>query len=44
MIAAVFLMQPIGQALAQVVNVAVLLSRDSSHSLQAMRCGLDTKY
>ena len=44
MVAAVFLMQPIGQALAQAVNVAVLLGRDSSHSLQAMRCGLDTKY
>ncbi|KAK7428179.1 hypothetical protein QQZ08_005245 [Neonectria magnoliae] len=44
MVAAVFLMQPIGQALAQVLNVAVILVRDNSHNLQAMRCGLDTKY
>ncbi|KAK0622653.1 major facilitator superfamily domain-containing protein [Immersiella caudata] len=44
MIATVFLMQPVGQALAQIVNVAVLLGRDQTHSLQDMRCGLDTKY
>ncbi|OIW32810.1 MFS general substrate transporter [Coniochaeta ligniaria NRRL 30616] len=44
MIATVFLIQPVGQALAQVVNVAVLLGRSHTHSLQDMRCGLDTKY
>jgi MFS transporter, PHS family, inorganic phosphate transporter len=42
MVAAVFLMQPVGQALAQLVNHAVLAVRDSSHSLQDMRCGLDS--
>lgn len=37
-------MQPVGQSLAQAVNVAVLLGRDQTHSLQDMHCGLDTKY
>lgn len=44
MIASVFLMQPVGQALAQLVSLAVLLSRDRAHTMQGMRCGLDSKY
>jgi PHS family inorganic phosphate transporter-like MFS transporter len=44
MIASVFLMQPIGQTLAQVVNIGVLIGRDKASGLQAMRCGLDAKY
>lgn len=44
MIAAVFLMQPIGQALAQLVNLCVLFGRDNAHALQTMRCGLDSKH
>jgi MFS transporter, PHS family, inorganic phosphate transporter len=44
MIATVFLMQPTGQALAQLVNLGVILSRGKSQHLQDMRCGLDSKY
>lgn len=44
MIASVFLMQPVGQALAQLVSLVVLLSRDRAHTMQAMMCGLDHKY
>ncbi|KAK5987635.1 Repressible high-affinity phosphate permease [Cladobotryum mycophilum] len=42
MIASVFLMQPIGQALAQIVGLWVLLGFEDSKNLRAMRCGLDT--
>lgn len=38
------MMQPIGQALAQLVGLWVLVGRDKSEGLQAMQCGLDTKY
>ncbi|KAI1058302.1 hypothetical protein LB506_000085 [Fusarium annulatum] len=34
-------MQPIGQALAQLVGLFVLLGFERSHNLQGMRCGLD---
>ncbi|CAM1507289.1 Fc.00g069300.m01.CDS01 [Cosmosporella sp. VM-42] len=42
MLSSVFLMQPIGQALAQLVGLFVLLGFEKSHNIQAMRCGLDT--
>ncbi|KAM0563884.1 hypothetical protein ACHAPJ_000090 [Fusarium lateritium] len=41
MLASVFMMQPIGQALAQLVGLFVLLGFERSHNLQGMRCGLD---
>jgi MFS transporter, PHS family, inorganic phosphate transporter len=44
MLASVFLMQPVGQALAQLVGVWVLLGRNSQYGLQAMQCGINTKY
>lgn len=44
MIASVFLMQPIGQALAQLINLAVLFGRDRAHNLRTMQCGLDTAH
>lgn len=44
MLGSVFLMQPVGQALAQLVGLWVLLGREKEYGLQAMRCGLDTKY
>ncbi|KAF7556612.1 hypothetical protein G7046_g6268 [Stylonectria norvegica] len=42
MLASVFLMQPIGQALAQLVGLWVLLGFESTHNLREMRCGIDT--
>ncbi|KDN68688.1 putative phosphate transporter [Colletotrichum sublineola] len=39
-----FMMQPIGQALAQLVGLWVLLGREKSEGLQAMQCGLDMKF
>lgn len=44
MLSSVFLMQPIGQALAQLVGLWVLLGFQDTKKLQEMRCGLDTKY
>ncbi|KAJ9429228.1 major facilitator superfamily domain-containing protein [Fusarium oxysporum] len=41
MLSSVFMMQPIGQALAQLVGLFVLLGFERSHNLQGMRCGLD---
>lgn len=41
MLSSVFMMQPIGQALAQLVGLFVLLGFQRSHDLQGMRCGLD---
>lgn len=41
MLSSVFLMQPIGQALAQVVGVWVLLGEDAAHGLHDLGCGLD---
>lgn len=37
-------MQPVGQALAQLVGLWVLLGREKMYGLQAMQCGLNTKY
>jgi MFS transporter, PHS family, inorganic phosphate transporter len=42
MLASVFLMQPVGQALAQLVGVWVLLGRDRQYGLSMMECGLNT--
>lgn len=42
MLSSVFLMQPVGQALAQLVGLWVLLGFEKTHDLRAMRCGLDT--
>ncbi|KAH8747618.1 major facilitator superfamily domain-containing protein [Diaporthe sp. PMI_573] len=44
MISSVFLMQPVGQALAQLVGLSVLQGVNVSHDLRIMGCGLDTKY
>lgn len=41
MLSSVFLMQPIGQALAQLVGLWVLLGFDSTKKLQTLHCGLD---
>ncbi|KAF3764771.1 MFS general substrate transporter [Cryphonectria parasitica EP155] len=44
MLSSVFLMQPVGQALAQLVGVWVVLGRNAQYNLQALQCGIDTKY
>ncbi|EAQ90823.1 hypothetical protein CHGG_02758 [Chaetomium globosum CBS 148.51] len=42
MLSSVFLMQPVGQALAQIVGVWVLLGEDAAHGLHDLQCGLDS--
>ncbi|UKZ52194.1 hypothetical protein TrVGV298_005969 [Trichoderma virens] len=42
MLASVFLMQPVGQALAQIIGLLVLIGFNNTHKLEEMRCGLDT--
>ncbi|KAK3336529.1 phosphate transporter [Cercophora scortea] len=44
MLSSVFLMQPVGQALAQLVGVWVLLGEDAAHQIQDMQCGLNSLY
>lgn len=44
MLASVFLMQPVGQALAQLVGVWVVLARENMYHLQEMQCGINTQY
>lgn len=44
MLSSVFLMQPVGQALAQLVGIWVLMGRDDQYNLRAMQCGINTKY
>ncbi|KFA61649.1 hypothetical protein S40285_08196 [Stachybotrys chlorohalonatus IBT 40285] len=44
MISSVFMMQPVGQALAQLVGLFVLLGFEDSRRIRDMRCGLDTLY
>ncbi|KAK9770713.1 putative Phosphate transporter [Seiridium cardinale] len=44
MLGSVFLMQPVGQALAQLVGLWVLIGREREYGLQAMQCGINTKY
>jgi len=41
MLSSVFLMQPVGQALAQLVGVWVLLGHNDAYGLQEKQCGLD---
>jgi PHS family inorganic phosphate transporter-like MFS transporter len=43
MLSSVFLMQPVGQALAQLVGVWVLLGRNKQFGLDQMQCGVDLK-
>lgn len=42
MLSSVFMMQPIGQALAQLVGLFVLLGFEKTHNLQEMQCGINT--
>ncbi|KAM0459667.1 hypothetical protein ACHAPV_005381 [Trichoderma viride] len=42
MLASVFLMQPVGQALAQIIGLLVLLGFNHTHKLKEMQCGLNT--
>lgn len=42
MLSSVFLMQPVGQALAQLVGVWVVLGRNTQYNLQALQCGINT--
>ncbi|KAL1897066.1 hypothetical protein Sste5346_004271 [Sporothrix stenoceras] len=44
MLSSVFLMQPVGQALAQLVGVWVVLGRENMYHLQEMQCGINDKY
>ncbi|KAK3311332.1 major facilitator superfamily domain-containing protein [Chaetomium strumarium] len=41
MLSSVFLMQPVGQALAQLVGLWVLLGEDRAHNLHDKQCGID---
>ncbi|KAH8675299.1 major facilitator superfamily domain-containing protein [Xylariales sp. PMI_506] len=43
MLGSVFLMQPVGQALAQLVGLWVLLGRNRQYGLQELQCGLNTE-
>ncbi|KAL6858586.1 inorganic phosphate transporter [Trichoderma novae-zelandiae] len=42
LLASVFLMQPVGQALAQIIGLLVLIGFNNTHGLKEKRCGLDT--
>ncbi|KAK4162088.1 putative inorganic phosphate transporter [Cladorrhinum sp. PSN259] len=44
MLSSVFLMQPVGQALAQLVGLLVLLGANRAHNLNELRCGLDSQH
>lgn len=44
MISSVFLMQPVGQALAQLVGLFVLMGRENEFKLHDMQCGINLKY
>lgn len=44
MLSAVFLMQPVGQALAQLVGLFVLLGQGARYNFNDKRCGLDAKW
>ncbi|KAK4178857.1 putative inorganic phosphate transporter [Triangularia setosa] len=44
MLSSVFLMQPVGQAVAQLVGLFVLLGEDRAHRLHDLRCGIDTRH
>ncbi|KAK0733376.1 phosphate transporter [Lasiosphaeria miniovina] len=42
MLSSVFLMQPVGQALAQLVGLWVLVGEDNAHKLHEMQCGINS--
>ncbi|CAK7203955.1 hypothetical protein SEUCBS139899_006705 [Sporothrix eucalyptigena] len=42
MLSSVFLMQPVGQALAQLVGVWVVLGREDMYHIQELQCGINT--
>jgi len=42
MLSSVFLMQPVGQALAQLVGVWVVLGRDNQYHMDELQCGINT--
>lgn len=42
MLSSVFLMQPVGQAVAQLVGLWVVMGRNTQYDLQAMQCGINT--
>ncbi|KAK4226943.1 repressible high-affinity phosphate permease [Podospora fimiseda] len=42
MLSSVFLMQPVGQALAQIVCLLVLLGENRAHKLDELQCGLNS--
>ncbi|KAJ4295752.1 hypothetical protein N0V88_004454 [Collariella sp. IMI 366227] len=42
MLSSVFLMQPVGQALAQIVGVWVILGENAAHGLHEKQCGLNS--
>jgi PHS family inorganic phosphate transporter-like MFS transporter len=44
MISSVFMMQPIGQALAQLVGLWVLLGRQREYNINELQCGLNTAH
>lgn len=44
MLSSVFLMQPVGQALAQLVGLWVIMGRQNEYDLVGMQCGLNTLY
>lgn len=44
MLSSVFLMQPLGQALAQLVGVWVVLGREKMYHIQELQCGINTAH
>ena len=44
MLSSVFLMQSVGQALAQMVGVLVLLGEDAAHGIHEKQCGINSLY
>lgn len=44
MISSVFMMQPVGQALAQLVGLWVVIGQNNKYDLQGMQCGINDKY
>lgn len=44
MISSVFMMQPVGQALAQLVGLWVVIGQNNRYDLQGMQCGINDKY
>ncbi|KKY32317.1 putative phosphate transporter [Diaporthe ampelina] len=44
MVSSVFMMQPVGQALAQLVGLWVVIGQNNRYDLQGMQCGINDKY